>query len=92
MLLPLAEVIPAWPWQARQFSSCLRGIGNFACARASTDIGPQTERKIAEKSKANKTKLRGSAVFAACPALFPKLRLDSKCFTPNLDGFAKKLP
>src|SRR5215471_13281837 len=34
MLLPLAEVIPAWPWHARQFSSCLRGCGGFVCARA----------------------------------------------------------
>jgi len=34
MLLPLAEVIPAWPWHARQLSSRLRGCGGFVCARA----------------------------------------------------------
>ncbi len=32
MLLPLAEVIPAWPWQARQVSSCFRGWGAFGWA------------------------------------------------------------
>jgi hypothetical protein len=30
MLLPLAEVLPAWPWQARRVSSCLSGWAGFA--------------------------------------------------------------
>jgi hypothetical protein len=33
MLLPLSDFIPGCPWQARQFSSCFKGVGDLACAR-----------------------------------------------------------
>jgi hypothetical protein len=44
MLLPLAEVIPAWPWQARQLSSCLSGWGDFGWAPARVGISVETNK------------------------------------------------
>src|SRR5579872_4803273 len=53
-LLPPAEVIPVWPWQARQLSSCFRGWGPFAWARAWTEMGKETEKEKVSMSKVMK--------------------------------------
>ncbi len=52
MLLPLADVIPAWPWQARQVSSCFSGGGAFGWAPARVGISRQNESRLTSRSTA----------------------------------------
>jgi hypothetical protein len=96
MLLPLPEVIPGWPCQARQLSSCLRGWGAFACAGARACAGaPPEKRGPARKSKTKMTgPNRPAAVFAVYAIFFRKPRLQLKlCFILfNHEGFAEEVP
>ena len=72
MLLPLADVIPGWPWQARQLSSCGRGWGGFACARARVVDNAPVRRKQTEM---NKIKFGHLTTSAARDARFGKFNL-----------------
>jgi len=79
MLFPLSDFMPAWPWQARQLSSCLRGWGDCECGfawdRAQAAGGVQTETRQVAKSNTKKTTPNLPAASVARRVLLRKLTL-----------------
>src|ERR1700733_14730633 len=94
MLLPVDEVIPASPWQARQLSSCFRGCGVFGWALAPIEskktetINNESDIFLAFKTSAATFVLPGTLVLLRpTPTSFPsRSRLwDSLHPPPALD-------
>ena len=91
MLLPLSEVIPGWPWQARQLSSCLSGGGAFGSGAARAEV-PRD--KCPQESNTKKMKPNRLTAYA----VLPYLQSFSASQTPtyigfilfNLEGFPRK--
>jgi predicted protein tyrosine phosphatase len=95
MLFPLSDFMPAWPWQARQLSSCLSGCGKFACALARACAGEPSERRPAKRIKARKKRPNRRIVRVVRRIFSRKPRLQSSQANfvhSNLEGFEEKVP
>src|ERR1700722_4993996 len=94
MFFPLSDFMPAWPWQARQLSSCLSGCGNFACARARACAGEPSGTMLANRIKARKTRpnRRIARVILRIFSRKPRLQSSQANFVQgNLEGFEEKV-
>jgi hypothetical protein len=58
MLLPLLDVIPAWPWQARQLSSCFSicAAAGLTWARAQSGAGSENPGELNENNNIKRAK------------------------------------
>jgi len=75
MLLPPAEVIPGWPWQARQLSSCLSGWGDVARALGLAYTSARLDKKECVKNKTKRMNPNRLTVSAAHRVLCRTVKL-----------------
>jgi hypothetical protein len=94
IVLPFADVIPGWPWQARQLSSCLSGWGEVARIVGLAYTSARSDKKQSEKNKTKRMNRNRLTVSAVNRLLFRKVKLPLRNhrYFFNAEGFEEKGP